>query len=397
MSDLEDLVLLSMMNNLQFFMERMRRRRRQPRRRHRFWVHPLVVERPLKGQFTLLYEDIRSHPVKFFNYTRMSTSTFDYLLQTLGAHLRRQNTWYRNAVIPEERLLLTLRFLATGQSFASLHFAYRLGKSTISYIVKETCLVIWRELHATFMPVPNRQRWEEVANKFWGKCRFPNCIGAVDGKHIRLVQPPHSGSQYFNYKKFFSIVLMAVADANYKFLYIDVGAYGTASDSQIFRNTNLCYRMENGTLDLPPPSPWPGTTNPAFPYTFVGDEAFALSRHVMRPYSATHLNDRTRYFNYRLSMARRMVECSFGILANKWRVLHTAIQLKVENAVSVVKAACILHNVVIEKEVISVDEVNALQVPPLSGITWSGGQHTNEAIRNRDCMSHFFQRPAGRL
>ncbi|XP_068098572.1 uncharacterized protein [Hyperolius riggenbachi] len=258
-------------------------------------------------------------------------------------------------------------------------------------------MLIWQKLHQTYMPVPDRQMWEEVAGKFWAKCRFPNCIGAVDGKHVRLVMPPHTGSHYFNYKKYFSIVLMAVADSEYNFLYIDVGSYGSASDSQIFRNTNLYYRMENGMLDLPPPTPWPRTTNESFPYTFVGDEAFALSRHMMRPYSSKNLDERKSYFNYRLSMCRQKVECSFGILTNKWRVLHTAINLKVDTAVAVVKATCILHNFILKSEGLSAEDEQGPSSQPLTGISWSGGRDTNEAIRNRDKMSYYFRSRAGEL
>ena len=59
---------------------------------------------------------------------------------------------------------------------------------------------------------------------------FPNCVDVVDGKHIRIVCSPSSGSQYFNYKKYFSIALLDVADANYCFTAIDVGSYGREGD-----------------------------------------------------------------------------------------------------------------------------------------------------------------------
>lgn len=62
---------------------------------------------------------------------------------------------------------------------------------------------------------------------------FPNLIGAIDGKHIRVIKPQHSRSQYFNYKKKISIVLLAICDANYNFIDMDVGCYGKAADSTI--------------------------------------------------------------------------------------------------------------------------------------------------------------------
>jgi len=81
------------------------------------------------------------------------------------------------------------------------------------------------------MPVPTTNDWLEISNIYYVKTNFPNCLGAIDGKHIRCKNPSNSGSLFFNYKKYFSVVLMAVADANLQFISIDVGSYGREEDS----------------------------------------------------------------------------------------------------------------------------------------------------------------------
>ena len=97
--------------------------------------------------------------------------------------------------------------------------------------------------------------WKTIAFQFNTKWQFPNCIGALDGKHV-LVQPPaNSGSYYFNYKHSFSIVLMALVDADYKFIYIDVGCNGRVNDGGVFKNSTLYSALENETLNIPSPSP----------------------------------------------------------------------------------------------------------------------------------------------
>lgn len=91
---------------------------------------------------------------------------------------------------------------------------------------------------------------------------------------------------------------MAVADAKYRFLYVDVGSYGKDSDSFIFQNSSLNRKLQNNELNIPNGNPLFGTHHPVMPYVFVGDEAFSLSQHVLRPYSGKYLAHKKRIFNF---------------------------------------------------------------------------------------------------
>jgi hypothetical protein len=88
-----------------------------------------------------------------------------------------------------------------------------MGVSTTSKIVRHVCQNIWALLHEEFMPKPSTSRYEAISFGLDGKANFPNCIGAVDGEHIRIIKPEHSESMYFNYKDYFSIVMLAVTDS----------------------------------------------------------------------------------------------------------------------------------------------------------------------------------------
>ena len=74
----------------------------------------------------------------------------------------------------------------------------------------------------------------------------------MDGKHIVIKQPKNSGSYYFNYKGTFSVALLALVDANYKFIYVDVGCNGRISDGDVYRNSSLSNAIENCLLGIPP-------------------------------------------------------------------------------------------------------------------------------------------------
>lgn len=151
--------------------------------------------------------------------------------------------------------------------------------------MEEVTQAIWEALLPDFMPVPTREDWLTIAEDFQRRWNFPNCIGALDGKHVVLQAPPNSGSAHFNYKGTHSIVLMALVDANYMFQVIDVGAFGRNSDGGILSNSPLGIGLREGTLGIPEDTPLPGADLMGpMPFVVVGDEAFPLQRHLMQPY-----------------------------------------------------------------------------------------------------------------
>lgn len=235
-------------------------------------------------------------------------------------------------------------------TFQSLSEDFLIGRSTIAFIVKETCVVIWKILQPIEMPEPTEEMWLDIAETFFSTTNFPNCIGALDGKHVRIVCPALSGSRFFNYKKKFSVVLLALADANLNFIMIDVGAYGREGDSAIFKRSILGIRLRRETLNLPVNRELPNTNEPRLPFVIVCDEAFALDKHLMRPFPGNNLTREKRTFNYRLSRARRCVECTFGVLCNKWRILHTPILTSPDYVTHIVKAVCVLHNFIRKRD-----------------------------------------------
>lgn len=194
--------------------------------------------------------------------------------------------------------------------------------------------------------------WKVISERFYLLWNLPNCIGSIDGKHIRIEKLPNTGSSNFNYKSYNSIVLMACSDADGLFIFVETGYAGRNSDGGIFRASAMRHWIENGGLNIPSPHMLPNDeTGNCFPYYFVGDEAFPLSRYLMRPYPQRTLTNIRRVFNYRLSRARKTVECTFGMMTEKFPVLSNAIRCKsVEKVANIVKAVCVLHNYVRKRE-----------------------------------------------
>lgn len=286
--------------------------------------------------------------------------------------------------------------MTTGDSHQTIAFSFRVGRSTVSKIVKDVCHEIWNVLQPTYLPKPTTQTWIDSVEGFselWG---FPNCLGSIDGKHIKLKCPQNSGTSYFCYKNFFSIVLLAVVDPYYKFMVVDIGSYGRHSDSGIFENSAFYREYVNDKIILPP-KPLPGTDVPV-PHVFVGDEGFALQTYMMKPYpKAGMIHDvRKKKFNARLSRARRVVENAFGILAMKWRVFLRAIETDVETAECIVKAACCLHNFVMMKNngeypAIESDE-QAQPIRALLDTALTNRRSNNAALEIRELFTAYFNR-----
>ena len=133
---------------------------------------------------------------------------------------------------------LTLRFLATGHTFSDLEADFKIHRTSISGIVIETCKAIYDSLKNEYLRLPQtKEDWKRIAKKTEDRWQFPNCIGAADGKHIPILHPKDSGSDFYNYKGFFSIVMLAIVDYDYRFLYVDVGCQGRISDGGVFRNS----------------------------------------------------------------------------------------------------------------------------------------------------------------
>ena len=76
----------------------------------------------------------------------MTPERFDHLCTLTKPHLTKK-CWNRTPISAEQRLAITLRYLATGDSQASQSFNFLVGVSTVSKIVREGCRAIWQVLH----------------------------------------------------------------------------------------------------------------------------------------------------------------------------------------------------------------------------------------------------------
>ncbi|KAJ8685504.1 hypothetical protein QAD02_021297 [Eretmocerus hayati] len=306
------------------------------------WVREWVARRKQQGFHHNLFMELQlEDPNKYRRCLRMDVNMFEELLQKVTPLIQKRNTHLRESISAAERLSVTLRHLATGETQESLSLSFRIGQSTISGVK-----AIHQVLAGDYLKFPSsEEEWRVVAQDYGERWNFEHCVGAMDGKHIRIDPPLQSGSMYYNFHEFFSIVLLALVDAQLRFIYIDVGTNGRASDRGIWNKSVLKLCLDNDSISIPGPSRLPGTDE-EFPFVIIGDEGFTLSEELLIPYSKDALANRRdrRIFNYRLSRARRCSENAFGVMGARFQIFRAPMRYDPDDARDVVLAAVCLHN-----------------------------------------------------
>jgi hypothetical protein len=195
--------------------------------------------------------------------------------------------------------------------------------------------------------------------------------------------------------------MIALVDARYRFLYVTVGAQGSANDAAVFNASQFGNLISDNSnpLQLPPARVIPGTNIEA-PFMFVADDTYPLRPNIMKAFSSRGLCASERIFNSRLSRARRVVENSFGILVNRFRIFRHAIQLQPEKVSHIVMAACALHNYLTDKNVRGSDDIvdnlndstgKEKPVTHIQHIPRVKGAHYNSASKAvRDNLAQYF-------
>ncbi|CAH2013465.1 unnamed protein product [Acanthoscelides obtectus] len=108
----------------------------------------------------------------------------------------KHDTDFREAIPAKFRLAITLRFLASGDSYKSLHYLFKVSVPMISKIIREVCQALNEVLKDQVKMPTTAEEWLKIEKGF--RTKFPHSIGSLDGKHIVIDSPSHSGTEYFN-------------------------------------------------------------------------------------------------------------------------------------------------------------------------------------------------------
>ena len=273
---------------------------------------------------------------------RMSHATFVYLCNELRSAIEKDDTAMRKAVPTEQRIAITLWFLATNADYRTIGHLFGVARSTVCVVTKDVCAAIVRILLPKYIKVPTGEALKDVVEGFKYKWGFPQCARVVDGTHIPIISPHQCPADYFNRKGWHSVIMQGVVNHLGHFTDVYVGWPGRVHDARVFSNSTIYQKGQNGVL-FPD---WKETiAGKHVPLVLLGDPAYPLQPWLMKAFSNNgHLSSQQRNFNYRLSSARVVVEHAYGRLKGRWRCLLKRLAVNVSDVPELVAACCVLHN-----------------------------------------------------
>ncbi|XP_047143531.1 uncharacterized protein LOC105848991 isoform X2 [Hydra vulgaris] len=280
---------------------------------------------------------------EFKEHFRVNRNTFNFLVNELHPHLGKTTTTMREPISVVKRVAVALHYLALCEEYRVVSSLFGIGKSTANLIVHEVINAVNDILLPKYVKFPlSVENLNKHSRDFEAILGFPQCVGAVDGCHIPISAPKDQATSYYNYNGWYSIVLFAVVDSRYRFIYTSVGLPGRNNDSYILQNSSLKGILESNLFD----KCCKELGDSLVPLCLIGDSAFPLTRHLLKPYPENlELSEIQKNFNKILCGARRVVENAFGRVKARFRVICKRMECDINFATRIVNACVTLHNI----------------------------------------------------
>lgn len=273
----------------------------------------------------------------FKSHFRMTPSAFEFILNAIAIcpeFIKRGREFGgHDQINAEKALLITIWTLATPESYRSIGDRFNVSKYSVFICLHTVVGVIVNHLCRLFIKWPAVNERNEVAASF-ARYGLENVIGAIDGCHIPIKKPVAHGIDYFNRKKFYSVVLQGICKHNLMFTDVDVRWPGSVHDARVFRTSEIYPR---------------GSQLCAPDFYIIGDAAYPCKNWVMTPFiNNGHLTQAQIYFNTQLSKTRVKIENTFALLKGRFRRLKELLDMNdIANINRTILACCVLHNICI--------------------------------------------------
>lgn len=272
----------------------------------------------------------------FKSHFRMSPDVFEIVLGRIANNHNFQKDYHhggRQKVDVEKMVLIAIWTLATPESYRSVGDRFGVTKSMVFHCLHSTVKAILEDLCRLFIKWPLQHEKQMISTSF-NKYGLSGVIGVIDGCHIPIKKPLEHPSDYFNRKKFYSMILQGVCKNDLSFIDVDVRWPGGVHDARVLRTSSI-YPI--------------GAQLCGDNYYILGDSAYPVLSWLIPPFKNNgHLTPAEVYFNKMLSKTRVKIEHAFGALKGRFRRLKEFLDIKeTQNIANIIVASCVLHNICI--------------------------------------------------
>ena len=272
----------------------------------------------------------------------MTKNDFLYLVNLVRKDLEPDPNHFRHALEPEKKVAMTLYYLKDQGSYLMTCNAFGVGKSTLSSVVKDVCYAINRRVGPDYLRLPKDEtEMSFLIDNFHKKFGLPQVFGCVDGTHIPIKQPTENSHDFFCYKMKYTLNCQAICNHKGQFLNVKIKWPGSVHDARVFANSDINQMFQNKQIPMVLKELMPGEDK--VPPVILADPAYPLLPNVMKEYACCTNNEQV-VFNEMLRSARNQVECAFGRLKARWRILTRPMDIKLDDLPSIIYACFILHN-----------------------------------------------------
>ena len=275
--------------------------------------------------------------------TRLDYDSFIKLADIIRLQIQPDPESFRqDSISVEKRLAIVLYYLKDQGSFRMTANTFGISLASVSRSLRIVCNAINIELGSKLIKFPQtREELKVATDKFENKFGIPLAIGCIDGTHIPIQQPHENPHDYFCYKMKYSLNCQAICDEKGLFIDVEVKWPGIVHDARIYANCGINKLFTSKALPLTYQELVPGYA-PVMPF-LLGDPAYPLLPNVMKEYPTCTTNTQV-LFNNMLRTARNQIECAFGRLKARWRILNRTMDVDLEFATSMIYTCFVLHN-----------------------------------------------------
>ena len=265
---------------------------------------------------------------------------------------------------------------------------FGIARCTVGVVVHEICSILSNDIAKILIHFPQQKKdVTKIAQQFIDRFGFPQVIGCIDGTHIPIKQPTENAHDYFSYKMFYSVNCQAICNAFGRFTNVEVRWPGSVHDARVFANCEIQTAFSKGNFDLYYKELLPG--HECVPQLLLGDPAYPLLPYVIKEYNSCGSNEQV-VFNQMLRSARNQIECAFGRLKARWRILCRPIDVPIAYVPNIILSCfalhnfCELHNVEVDQtlvnKIISEEHRIAKKVDRINTYTTSKGAKVRDSI-----------------